>query len=250
VTLVRQGPGANNAAGRGADSPFTFAVMNRMTHCAKCRAPADTVTRFCPACGAALSGSPAPAGSPPPVKRPKAAGKWKITGILALAGLAGLLLMAVNFNLFLRLVAMGGTVLFLLSIAVMFLTFRKAKKIAPAPLAVAMILSLATLWVYTLFLGVHFSGTLKLMGLLSGALVGIGWALITPVRNNNGIVEREGNAWYLAVWGLVCAINQIAAALTGRPPPIGMALLLLGTGIVLGTSTTLIARYYAIKPRD
>ena len=214
--------------------------MNAATHCSKCGAPVNQGTRFCPACGTPAGG----VGAPQPRRSGRALKLWVIA---ALACFACLIIMAVNFNLFLRLVAIGGTVLFVLSIAMMLLTFRKSKKIAPAPLVISMIMSLVTLWVYALFFGVHFSGTVKFMGLLSGILVGIGWALTTPVRSNNGIVEREGNAWYLAVWGLVFAINQLTAAITGRPPQIGMVLLLLGTGIVLGTSGTFIAKYYAMK---
>ncbi|MCX6993992.1 MAG: zinc ribbon domain-containing protein [Kiritimatiellaeota bacterium] len=213
-----------------------------MTHCPKCGVPVDQGTRFCPACGTPAGG----AGTPQPHRSGRALKLWALAG---LACFACLIIMAINFNLFLRLVAIGGTVLFMLSIAMMFLTFRKAKKIAPAPLVISIIMSLLTLWVYALFLGIHFSGTVKFMGLLSGILVGIGWALTTPVRSNNGIVEREGNVWYLVVWGLVFAINQLAAAITGRPPHIAMVLLLLGTGIVLGTSGTFIARYYSMKAR-
>ena len=214
--------------------------MNAVTHCSKCGAPVNQGTRFCPACGTPAGG----AGALQPRRSRRALKLWAIA---ALACFACLIIMAVNFNLFLRLVAIGGTVLFVFSIVMMLLTFRKAKKIAPAPLVISMIMSLVTLWIYALFLGVHFSSTVKFMGLLSGILVGIGWALTTPVRSNNGVVEREGNAWYLAVWGLVFAINQLAAAITGRPPQIGMVLLLLGTGIVLGNSGTFIARYYSMK---
>lgn len=220
--------------------------MNRMTCCSKCSAPVSQGARFCPACGTPIAGGPPPLH----IKQTKATGKRKIAGIVVIAGLAVLLLMAVNFNLFLRLMAIGGTVLFLLSIAMMFLTFRKAKKISPAPLVISMILSLVTLWIYSLFLGIHFSGTVKFMGLIAGILIGIGWALTTPVRSNKGVIEREGNAWYLVVWGLVFALNQLVMLATGRPPPIAMVLLLLGTGIVLGNSGSLIAMFYRARSKN
>ena len=195
--------------------------------------------RFCPACGTAANGS-GTLGPPHPKRLPK---KWIIAGLVL--GVC-LVIMAVDFKLFLRLVAIGGTVLFMLSIVVMLLTFKKAKSLSPKPLVISILMSLVTLWVYSLFLHVPVSGMAQGIGLLSGVLIGIGWALTTPVTHHNGIVKREGNAWYLAVWGVVFAINQLAAILTGRPPRIGMVLLLLGTGIVLGTSGTLIALYYRV----
>lgn len=200
----------------------------------------DPEAMFCPACGTAVGDS----GTQRPPRRKNLSKRWIIAGpALVLC----LVVMAVDFKLFLRLVAIGGTVLFMLFIVVMLLTFKKAKSLSPASLVISILLSLVTFWVYSLFLGVPVSGPVQCIGLLSGVLIGVGWALITPVKNHNGIVKREGNAWYLAVWGVVFAINQLASILTGRPPRIGMVLLLLGTGIVLGTSSSLIAMFYRAK---
>jgi hypothetical protein len=152
-----------------------------------------------------------------------------------------------KFNLFLRFMAIAGTGLFVFSIVIMLLTFRKARKISPLSLVISMLISLLSLGVYSFFIKVHFTGTVMFWTMASGILIGVGWALITPVSLRDGMVKREGNLWTLAVWGLVLVINQLTVALTGRPPQIAMVLLLSGTGIVLGSSGSFIAMFYRAK---
>jgi hypothetical protein len=217
--------------------------MSGVAHCSKCGTPANQGARFCPACGTPITGGPPPL----PVKQAKTTGNWKIAGIVVLACLAGLLLMAVNFKLFLRLMAIGGTALFMLSIAVMFLTFRNSRRISPAGLAISMATSLITLFVYSFFLGFHLASLMKILAMLCGTTIGVGWALTTPARLNNGIVERTGNFWYLVVWAVIFVINQLITILTGKPPHIAMILLMFGTGTVIGNSITLITMFYKIK---
>lgn len=171
---------------------------------------------------------------------------WRVACIAALV-LAGLFLFAANRPLLFKLVSIGSMALLILSIATMLLTFRKKRRITPLPLVIAMLTSLASLGIYSWLLGVRFSPGLVVASLACGTLLGTGWALTTPLRATKGVVEREGNLWYLAAWGIIFALNQAALLLTGRPPRIAMLLLLLGTGTVLGNSLILIAMFYRVR---
>jgi len=186
----------------------------------------------------------------PPEKRfpINSTAKWK-KGLIAAAIILPVsgIIMALNFDLFLRIVALAGTLLFIFSIAAMLLTFRKSKKISPGALAISMATSLVTLWVYAFFLGFHLTSLTRMLAMLCGAMIGVGWALTTPARLNNGIVERAGNLWYLVVWAAIFALNQLITILTGKPPQVAMILLMFGTGTVIGNSVTLIAMFYKIK---
>jgi hypothetical protein len=155
-------------------------------------------------------------------------------------------LAALNFPLFLKVVSFGGTALFIFSIVIMLLTFRKAKKITPSSLAISAVMSLLSLFVYSFLLGARFPAWVGATSLTSGALIGAGWALTTPVHVKNGVVEREGTLWYLLVWGLIFAFNQLATTITGRPPQVAMMLLLLGTGVSVGNGGSLIAMFYRV----
>ena len=212
--------------------------MNSAGICSKCGRVLLGGSARCPACASQ---------QPPNVPIRKSQGRLIVWICLGTIVLIGLILMVVSMRLFLKYVSLVSTGLFVLSIMTMLLTFRKKKKIAPWPLVITILTSLITLWIYSLLLGVHFGGAITMATLIFGALIGSGWALTTPVRANKGIVEREGNLWYLAVWGAIFVLNQVVIMLTGRPPQIAMLLLLLGTGTVLGNSGSLIWQYYRAR---
>lgn len=212
--------------------------MNSAGICSKCGHAIRSVNACCPGCGLQ---------QPPALQVRKHNSRLILWLCLGLVVLTGLVLMAVSMRLFLGFVSLVSTGFLLLSIATMLLTFRKKKKITPWPLVITILTSVISLWVYSHILGVHFGGGVTAATLMFGILTGLGWALTTPVRASRGIVEREGNLWYLAVWGAIFVLNQVVVMLTGRPPQIAMLLLLLGTGTVLGNSGNLIWQFYRAK---
>jgi hypothetical protein len=223
--------------------------MNHNIPCHSCGKGALPDDEFCRGCGAPLRPAVKKTGlgflkQVPPVR--KAIGIGSAAAILTFL----ILILIFNFKLFLRLMAIGGTVLFVLSILIMLLTFRKAKKISPVSLVISMLVSVISLGIYSLFIPVHLAAAVKVWALASGILIGTGWALSTPLNLKDGLIKREGNVWYLAVWGLIFVVNQLTIAVTGRPPQIAMALLLSGTGIVLGNSASFIAMFYRLKSQS
>jgi hypothetical protein len=223
--------------------------MNTNTQCHLCGKDVLPGDGFCRGCGAPLQ---PPVGKTGIGSLKQVSPARKAIGIGAAAVLLFIIIpiMIFRFSLFLKIVAIAGTVLFVLSIVVMLLTFRKAKKISPVSLIISMLLSILSVGIYSLFIHVNLSWAIKTWAMAAGILIGAGWALSTPLSLKDGLIKREGNVWYLAVWGLIFVVNQLTAAFTGRPPQIAMALLLSGTGIVLGNNASFIAMFYRLKSQS
>ena len=143
---------------------------------------------------------------------------------------------------FLKLVSFAGVVLMLFSVAVMILTFKKAREVVPA----AMLASLAAALIGTLisltFAHAVPSSTLILLALLVGGGLGALWSRTTLLFVDQGRIRMRGTIWYLAVWALTLAINQGVSIMTGRAPLIVSCLALAGAGLAIGNTAGLIFR--------
>jgi hypothetical protein len=202
--------------------------------CFCCGASLEGGARFCGRCGTAAPAAPAASGF----------GRGlRVLVVLALSLLAvvvSLVLLLLSPGLFFRLLSVGGTVAMVLSVLAMVLTARKAKAVTPRALVVSMAISLLSVFAYAVVLGLRLGAGVWMGGLVCGTLIGAGWALPTRLRLEGGIVKREGGWLYLAVWGLFFAFSQLFVAATGRAPALAMLPLLLGTGVVVGQSSTLL----------
>ncbi len=161
--------------------------MNNNNQCNRCGKGALPDDEFCQACGAPLRQAVKKSrfaflNQIPPARR------RLVLGAAAAILIILVLILIFKFSLFLRIMAIGGMVLFVLSIVIMLLTFRKAKKISPVSLMISMIVSVLSLGIYSLFIRVHLSGTIKIWALASGILIGAGWALSTPLSLKEGII--------------------------------------------------------------
>ena len=168
-------------------------------------------------------------------------------GLLALILMTGLVLVFLSPALFLRLLSWLGILMLILSSLVMVVTFRKAKAVKPQGLVLSMGISLGTAVLYTWIASASPGGGVLCLGLIFGALAGIGWGLTNSFSLEGRAVRSQGNAWYLLVWALTLAVPQSLAVLTGRPPAVGMVLLFGGTGLVLGQSGFSLWRYLQLK---
>lgn len=169
---------------------------------------------------------------------------WVLVAVAAAA--VSLLLMALNMRFFLRVVSLAGVVLMTVSIVVMLLTYRRSREIRPKAMGIAMAMSFVSLFVYSLFLPASLGRAVWLTVFLLGVLAGIGWSLVTPMFREGGAVKREGNLWYLGVWGATFLLNQLLVLYLGRTPLLSMALLVFATGLVTGSSSSYIVRYYKL----
>jgi len=198
----------------------------------KCGAALDAGARFCANCGAATGAGPS-----------RRRGKWlrRIAVLSVVVGVA-LVLMAVNMRLFLRVAGYVGVAMFVMGVLVTLLTFRKAKRVSIASLAISMIVPVVTFCLYTRLLGVHLSGGLLVMGFLAGALLGGLWAATNKVYIEQDAVRSQASPWYLLVWGGMVVLNQWVALTMNRAPVAMIALMLVGTGLAFANSGVLILK--------
>lgn len=206
--------------------------------CAGCGTDLETGARFCGRCGSSARAIAAASGSSPGLRALAVLAASIVA--LALGLVIALVLWLLRPSLFFRLLSLGGTVMMALSVLVMLRTARKAKAIVPSGLLVSMTVSLLSVIVYAAVLGLHLRASVWFAALSCGTLIGTGWSLTARLRLERGTVKREGGWLYLAVWGFVFALSQLLVAATGRAPALAMLPLLLGTGIVVGQSTTLL----------
>jgi hypothetical protein len=151
------------------------------------------------------------------------------------------------FPVLLKVVSIGAMVLLGLSILLMVLTFRKAKKVKPLALFISMLISLTSLIIYTELLKVRLEWWMWLAALCAGALIGVGWSLTSRLIKEGALIKTQGNVWHLVVWGGVFAMNQLIVIITGRPVNVAMVMLLASTGLVMGNSITVLTRFYRMK---
>lgn len=138
-------------------------------------------------------------------------------------------------------------IVFILSVVLLILTFRKPKKVSIPSLILAMFISLISLTVFSFFVKYRPSILILIVMGLAGLLIGIIWSQSTRVYVENGKVMSRNSIWYLAVWGGVFALTQLIAIVTKRPPSIAMALLVMSTGSIIGMNSRIISKSFSAR---
>ncbi len=162
---------------------------------------------------------------------------------LGVAALAAISLLTANpLTTFMRLIAFVGVAMLLFSVAVMLLTFRRAREIVPAALLASLVVTLVSTFVSLALTHALPSSAIVFVAVLGGALVGAAWSLTTLLFVDGAQIRMCGTVWYLAVWALTLSFNQGATLLTGRTPVVMTVLTLVGTGLAIGNTLGLIVR--------
>ena len=222
--------------------------MTQPNICQRCGATLKPNDRFCRACGTTVAEAretnPAPT-----VKRRLSWKIWAGLGVLVLLLITMATLMIIDMRLFFKVASLFGIFLLLFSVAIMLLTFRKAKKVSPISLSIAIVTSLVCLVIYSYLLNVKISAGILMFTMLCGGMIGVGWSLASTISLEKGIVKYKGNIWHLAVWGMVFILNQLVTIITGRPPQIAILMLIASTGLVMGNSGSTLARFYHVRKK-
>ena len=151
-------------------------------------------------------------------------------------------------ELLLRLFGIAATAVFVVSVVVMLLTFRRARRLTTSTLVVPALLSLAILALYGLLLRAMPSAGWVVTSLVAGTAVGAVWARTHAVfRARDGGIRSRGSLWYLAVWAVVLTLNQLVVLVAGRSSPALMGLLVFSTGVAIGNGLGLLRRVQRLK---
>jgi hypothetical protein len=142
-----------------------------------------------------------------------------------------------------RVVGLIGMAMFALSVVMMLLTFRQARKLSPWSLGIGAIVSVLCTWIFFALAGTPLSIAVIMLAVAAGAMVGVGWSLTNLLFIDGEVIRARGNIWFLAVWALSLLMTQ-AATLAGGQTPYAVALVsFLGMGLAVGNSLGLLARY-------
>jgi len=169
--------------------------------------------------------------------------RWLLIAVAVLATAFVVLVIDPSGALLFRVVGIVGMALFALSIVMMLLTFRKARKLSPWSLAIGAIVSVLCTWIFFALAGAPLSASAIGLAVAAGAMVGVGWSLTNLLFIDGEAIRARGNIWFLAVWALSLLMTQ-AATLAGGQTPYAVALVsFLGMGLAVGNSLGLLARY-------
>ncbi|MCW5686952.1 MAG: hypothetical protein KIT76_00245 [Pseudolabrys sp.] len=173
------------------------------------------------------------------------------TGAMLVAALAVLALISLFFasplqTLF-RLISIASTAMLILSVVMMVLTFRKARTIEPVALLLALGISIFGTLISLWFGGRTPAPSMLLAALLAGSLIGVAWSLTTLLFIDNTEIRGRGTAWYLVMWGLTFAMNQIGGLVFGHVPSAMTLLMLAGVGLTVGNTLGLVVRVQRVS---
>lgn len=169
--------------------------------------------------------------------------RWLLMAAAASVSAIALLIADPSGALLFRGIGLAGMVLFALSVAIMLLTFRKARRLSPWMLLTSATISVVCTATFFALAGAPLSRLMVVLATAVGAMVGIGWSLTNLLFVDGGSVRARGNLWYLAVWGLSLALTQVAALAGGRTPYAVAVVSFIGMGVAVGNSLGLVLRY-------
>ncbi len=175
--------------------------------------------------------------------------RWTLAAIVVLLAIFVLLAIDPSGSLLFRTIGLIGMALFALSVVIMLLTFRKARRLSPKALLFAAAISVLCTSFFFMLAGMPISGGAVVLATGAGAMVGIGWAMTNLLFVDGDMVRARGDLWFLAVWGVSLALPQLAALIGGRTPYAIAVVSFLGMGLAVGNSLALLARYCRVQKR-
>lgn len=143
---------------------------------------------------------------------------------------------------FLKLMSLAGVALMLFSTAVMILTLKKARDLAPTTLLGSLAVTLLATFVSLAFMSFLPPKGFVILALLVGGGLGVLWSRTARLFVDGKRIRMRGTVWYLAVWALALALNQGFAAVTGRTPIAMTLLTIAGAGLAVGNTLAILWR--------
>lgn len=171
-----------------------------------------------------------------------------VIGILLATGVLALVLYVVSPTLLAGLLGLAGTALLVLSVAVMLLTWRRARRVTAWSQIVPVLVSVVTVAIFVATVPSRTEPVVLLASAAFGVLAGGVWALTDRLSTEGGRVLGTGTPWHLVVWAGVLVVNQAVALVGGRGPAVTMTLLFLSLGLVVGRSGVTLARSAFLRP--
>jgi hypothetical protein len=131
----------------------------------------------------------------------------------------------------------------ILMIGFMLVTFRKARTVTHRGSAVSIFISLAVLAAYWIVIGTNLHILVILLILIAGLALGTWRGNRTEIWTEGGVTKARNSMWFLAVFGVCYAFNQLLIILgQAASLSMGIAAICLGTGVAIGAEGNLYRR--------
>jgi uncharacterized protein with PQ loop repeat len=151
-------------------------------------------------------------------------------------------------SIILKFVSVIMLIFSILSSLLLILTFRKPRKVSVPSLFITSAIGLITFVVLAAFAKYDPEPWVWIVMGLAGIGIGLLQARTTRLYLEESRVMSRNSVWYIVVWAALLALNQLITIITNHPPDIAMAMLIMGTAVVWGTSGDIVRRYFKMKP--
>gem|GEM_PF-7119242 len=142
----------------------------------------------------------------------------------------------------LKLISVAFIGLFVISVALTAITFKKARALKPSSLMLTAAISLATMAVYLALLGAAANLLVGAGAFALGAVAGLAWGGATMVRREQGRVVSQGTTLSLLLWAATLVVSQAANLVAGGAPAPPIYLLALSTALTVTYNAVLAGR--------
>lgn len=156
--------------------------------------------------------------------------------------------MEIVASIFLKLVSIIMLILSVLSSILLILTFRKPRKVSVPAIFITAAIGLITLTVLSAVAGYAPEVWVWIIMVLAGAGAGVLQARTTRLYREEDRIMSRNSIWYIVAWAALLALNQLIIIVSNNTPAITMALLIMGTAVIWGTSGDILRCYYSMKP--
>jgi hypothetical protein len=148
---------------------------------------------------------------------------------------------------FLKIVSYFFLVLFVLGVALMLLTWRKAKYVKPKWILFGQIVALLALVVFTVLSHNPLGKWLWMIIFIAGLAGGYYYGRTVQVKKSESGIMMNYTLPYVITWGGLLFITQFVTISTGRVPIIVLGLAVLNTGLNLAMNGQVVWNYNRMK---
>lgn len=151
------------------------------------------------------------------------------------------------FALFLKFISLLFMGLFIFGVAIMLLTWRKAKFVKPKWIIFGQVVAFLSIAIFSILARNPIGGLGWLILVVVGLAAGVVYANTVKVQQTARGIMMNYTLPYIITWATLLAITQFVTITSGRVPLITLGLAILNMGLNLGLNGRIVWLYQKIK---
>ena len=137
--------------------------------------------------------------------------------------------------------------LFVLSVVVMFLTWRKSRAVKPKWIMFGQTAALVSLMAFSLLANDPLGGLWRNFWLVLGFAGGVAYGNMVRVTRSEAGIMMSYTLPYLITWSALLAITQFTTIVSGRVPVVMLGLSVISTGLNFGMNGMVVWKYRKLR---